>query len=225
MKHYVYKITNNVNGKIYVGVHSTTDFNDGYMGSGKYIKMAIAKYGAHNFTKEQLFEFDQAEDAYLMERELVDHDFIKRSDTYNCDIGGSGGKNWTPELRKKMSEVQKKRFASGDSVWNKGKIMTPEILESMSKRMKGKLSGEKNPMYGVRVRDLMTEEQRIAHSQNISKANKGKVRTDEHKKNYSETAKLRKWLVNKDGVVCSTIDPNDPRLSDPNWQRGRKWKQ
>lgn len=225
MKHYVYKITNTVNGKIYVGVHGTANFDDGYMGSGKFIKMAAAKYGNQNFIKEELAKFDTPEEAYLMEREIVDADFVKRGDTYNCDIGGSGGKDWTPELRKKMSEVQKKRFAGGDSVWNKGKIMTPEILESMSNRMKGKLVGEKNPMYGVRVRDLMTEEQRIAHSQNISKANKGKVRTDEHKKNYSETAKLRKWLVNKDGVVCSTIDPNDPRLLDPNWQRGRKWKQ
>ena len=40
MIHYVYEITNNINGKIYVGVHSTKDVNDGYMGSGKHLKQA-----------------------------------------------------------------------------------------------------------------------------------------------------------------------------------------
>ena len=37
----VYQITNLINGKIYIGVHSTDDINDGYMGSGDLIKMAI----------------------------------------------------------------------------------------------------------------------------------------------------------------------------------------
>jgi hypothetical protein len=45
MRHIIYKITNMVNGKYYVGRHSTTDINDGYMGSGIWIKNAIRKYG------------------------------------------------------------------------------------------------------------------------------------------------------------------------------------
>ena len=42
--HYVYEITNKLNGKIYVGKHSTTNLHDGYMGSGSILKDAIAKY-------------------------------------------------------------------------------------------------------------------------------------------------------------------------------------
>lgn len=41
MKYTVYKITNKINDKIYVGVHSTDNPNDSYMGSGKIIKDAI----------------------------------------------------------------------------------------------------------------------------------------------------------------------------------------
>lgn len=54
MKYYLYQITNLVNNKIYVGVHKTTDMNDGYMGSGKVIRAAIEKYGAENFKKDIL---------------------------------------------------------------------------------------------------------------------------------------------------------------------------
>jgi hypothetical protein len=37
----VYKITNLLNNKYYIGVHSTDDLNDGYLGSGRQIKEAI----------------------------------------------------------------------------------------------------------------------------------------------------------------------------------------
>ena len=52
MEHVVYRITNMINGKKYIGKHSTTDVYDGYFGSGIAIKQAINKYGIDNFKKE-----------------------------------------------------------------------------------------------------------------------------------------------------------------------------
>lgn len=39
----VYKITNQIDGKIYIGSHKTLDLNDSYMGSGKYLRHAQEK--------------------------------------------------------------------------------------------------------------------------------------------------------------------------------------
>ena len=52
MYYLIYKITNNVNNKIYVGKHKTENKNDGYMGSGTILNRAIEKYGLINLPKK-----------------------------------------------------------------------------------------------------------------------------------------------------------------------------
>lgn len=104
MKYIVYKTTNTVNGKIYVGVHRTNpDIFDGYIGCGvtkkdlkksknKGFPAAVKKYGYSNFKREILFEFPDSEEgmiaAYKKESEIVNTDFIKSKDTYNLVLGG-----------------------------------------------------------------------------------------------------------------------------------------
>jgi hypothetical protein len=46
---YVYLISNKVNGKTYVGQHTTEDLNDNYFGSGLLLKRAIKKYGKEKY--------------------------------------------------------------------------------------------------------------------------------------------------------------------------------
>lgn len=87
----VYKITNILNNKIYVGKHQTPDPSDNYMGSGKILLFAIAKYGIHNFKKEIIHVFDTEEEMNKKEAEIVTEEFCKRADTYNLAPGGKGG--------------------------------------------------------------------------------------------------------------------------------------
>lgn len=106
----IYKITNKINGKIYIGKHQTKDLNDDYMGSGKRLWLAIKKYSIENFEKEILFVFDNENDMNTKEAELVTEEFCLREDTYNLCPGGKGGFGYinenvlTSEDRKKAGQ-------------------------------------------------------------------------------------------------------------------------
>lgn len=104
----VYKTTNIVTGKIYIGKHQTSRPNDRYLGSGKAILAAIKKYGPKNFTKEVLFIFETEQEMNDKEKEIVTADFIATEYNYNKGIGGEGGahfkgKRHTEETKQKIS--------------------------------------------------------------------------------------------------------------------------
>ena len=89
--YFLYKSINNINGKIYIGVHQTNDLNDEYMGSGQAIKDAIRKYGKENFSREILYRFKNSDSMYFCEEIIVNQEFINQKNTYNLNLGGYGG--------------------------------------------------------------------------------------------------------------------------------------
>ena len=86
--HYFYKITNNLNGHFYYGVHNTNDLDDGYMGSGTRLHYAYKKYGIENFTKEILKYFNTTREAFEYESEVVNENLINNPFCYNIKLGG-----------------------------------------------------------------------------------------------------------------------------------------
>lgn len=87
MLYTVYKTTNKINGKYYIGSHRTHNPNDGYLGSGVALRRAIEKYEKENFSKEVLFVFDNPEEMFAKEKELVEIG----EHSYNLMEGGKGG--------------------------------------------------------------------------------------------------------------------------------------
>lgn len=90
MYYTIYKITNTVNNKFYIGKHQTDDLDDGYMGSGFVLKRAIEKYGLDKFVKEILYVFDNEEQMNNMEKEIVNEEFLLKEEVYNLQEGGHG---------------------------------------------------------------------------------------------------------------------------------------
>ena len=111
---YVYLITNNINGKKYIGLRSSSTFDDSYWGSGKLIQKAIAKYGRENFTREILHWCETPEQLVECEqREIINRNAADSSEYYNLIatktpimIGESNpffGKQHSEETKKKLS--------------------------------------------------------------------------------------------------------------------------
>lgn len=145
MNFHLYKITNNVTGKIYIGVHQTKNINDSYMGSGKRLRDSIKHHGIDNFTKEILETFQSSEEMYAREKEVVTEEFIASDDNYNLRVGGSGGFDYIRKmgLHKNPNKVPP---------WNKGKVgvqtKSTETREKMSKTLKEKYANQEHHLKG-----------------------------------------------------------------------------
>lgn len=128
----IYRITNLINGKVYVGKHRTLDKNDSYMGSGKLLKRAISKYGIEQFKKEILFECSSEKEMNVKEAEIVNEGFCSRNDTYNLCPGGNGGWGFVNANGLANTERQR-RIAAEQIVMNSNNI---EQRRRSSVRMK-----------------------------------------------------------------------------------------
>ena len=106
--HIIYKTTNMVNKKIYIGAHSTDSLDDGYLGSGYNITESIKKYGRQNFERTILHIFTNPEEMFAKEKEIVCKDFLKQKNVYNIVEGGNGGINKGATGLKHMHHIDSK---------------------------------------------------------------------------------------------------------------------
>ena len=217
MYYTVYKITNLVKNKIYVGVHKTSNLEDDYMGSGKLIKLAIEKYGLENFTKEYIAIFDNAEEMFNMEAMLVNEEFVKRDDTYNLKEGGFGGWDFNcSNLEMQLNKLQKAR--------DKLKILREDdkFKTKVSKNIS--LALKESYKKGNRTSFLKGSEF------------KGKSHSEESKKKIGKSVSIRQsgegnsqfgtiWIYNSTDNINKKIRKDELCLYESfGWIKGRKIK-
>lgn len=177
----IYKTTNLINQKFYVG--KDTHNNPNYYGSGKRLKLAIQKYGLENFRKEIIEVCNTLEELNAREKFWI-KELNAINEGYNISLGGDGGDTISNNPRKK--EIGKKISESnkGRSI---GKTNSKETREKISKALKGKFLGNKNPNYGKNHTDEAKDK--------IRKKALGRVVSDETRKKLSIKNKGKKGFV------------------------------
>jgi hypothetical protein len=212
----IYKTTNQINGKFYIGAHKTEDLNDNYLGSGKLLKRAIEKYGIENFEKEILFVFETAEEMFAKEAELVTDEFLSEHNTYNLKIGGFGGFdyiNTNDSIR--IPKNKKARREADKTISEKYGVINPGQL--------------KHNREASRIRCY--ELRKAGKLLNTPPTFEGKKHTEETKNKISENNKITSagirnsqygtmWI--NDGIVSKKIKASN--TIPEGWVRGRKAK-
>ena len=172
--HFIYKTTNLLSGRYYIGMHSTDDLNDGYLGSGTYLKRSINKHGKENHSIEILEFVNSRKELAAREKEIVSLQEIAKKKCMNLKVGGEGGfskEDWEkgqkvvsallkerwkdPEYREKMIRVRqegvKRLHREGKVKYDTftGKKHSPETIQKMKESHKGAGKGIKNSQYGT----------------------------------------------------------------------------
>jgi hypothetical protein len=148
MVYFLYKTTNLINHKTYIGIHQTENIDDGYIGSGSCFLRAVKKYGKENF-KREIIEFCSTYNELLeKEKKYVNEDWIKNESNYNLKTGGQSSGLLSEESKKKISNTLKAKYAKGELVprYVVPYIATDKQKEQISKTLKNKYaSGELTP--------------------------------------------------------------------------------
>lgn len=221
MYYLIYKITNNVNNKIYIGKHQTEDKNDDYMGSGKILKKAIEKYGLDKFTKEILFECNSLDEMNQKEAEIVDEEFVARLDTYNLQLGGNPGWDYIHKTKKHLigghtaGKLHKEKMLNDkkykENFLNKLYIAmnNEEYKEKVSKGLKLYYQTHDNPF--IRQKHTIESKAKIGKANSIKQ--KGQLNSQ-----YGKC-----WIYNEELKENKSIKKEDlNQWLEKGWKKGRK---
>ncbi len=160
----VYKTTYLNTGQYYYGFHETDNPQDGYLGSGIWVKRAVKKYGKKNFRKNVLSTHPTDVEAYAKEVELIK---LTKNDPLcmNLQEGGRGSFRYINEHG--LSNYLKAAYAGGKKASESGQAVKAaatgrqRMIESGLQKEKGRILGAKNVKSG-HLAGLRTHEHQVA---------------------------------------------------------------
>lgn len=207
----IYKITNKINGKLYIGFTSKsikTRFNNhvAHMKNNNkkncYLQNSLEKHGIQNFKIEPIYQScDQQHTLKIMEPYFIKEYNTFLGEGYNETSGGEGILNYShsEESKRKMSESSK-----GKGYWNKGKKLGPQSEESKKKKSEALMGKAKSKIHAenisrARIGMKFSEE----HCVSIKKARKNQIITESHKRKISESMRL--YFKNKKKLINMSI--------------------
>ena len=175
-KYVIYKTTNLINGRWYIGRRILRSENDPYLGSGKLLKQAIRKHGKENFKREFLHVYDDYQSMIDKERELVNEDVINDSMSYNISFGGLSARLFGKDngMYGHTHKKSTKRKMSCKAT-NRKRTVLSRLKQSISAQ--GKQKGERNSQSKLTQKDVCdikkelmsgTKQETIAQKYNIT---------------------------------------------------------
>lgn len=175
--HYIYKITNLINGKIYIGQSKDTNqrWRQHKLEARKQkpsmiINRAMKKYGIENFRFEVVASCLDQNAANNTETTIVSQENSLAPNGYNVSLGGCNAPK-SEEWKAKMAITMKGKNTSPETQFKKGHNHSEEVRAKLSSSLKGRkpwnkdLPAEKQSFYGKQLTD--------EHKNNLSKANRG----------------------------------------------------
>lgn len=193
--HVIYKTTCLITGKYYIGMHSTDNLNDGYKGSGKYLRHSMNKHGEENHVVEILEHHKSRELLRLREEKIVTLEIIDDPKCMNLRLGGCGGIPGhlvAEETRLKLSKA------------GKGRKHSKVHCERISKSLIGRSHTEETKQK-LRNRNV-TEETKLK----ISVANTGRTQSTEERLLRSQAWK-DKSAYNSKVIVIDGVEYRDAK--------------
>ena len=136
--HFIYKTTNKLTNQYYIGMHSTHNLNDDYIGSGKKLWYSINKYGRDNHIFEILEYLSDRNSLKNREKEIVNYDLLKDNMCLNLNLGGTGGwycANSNSDLQKEKNKKALKKLKwleENDKEWLELKLKRLSISQKNS---------------------------------------------------------------------------------------------
>lgn len=112
--HFVYKTICLLTNHYYIGVHSTDNINDGYLGSGIKFRNYLKKYKPENFSRTIIHFFDTRDDAFRYEKDIVNESVLLDNMCLNVSQGGIGYKHkYNETFKDRISATRKNRIDTG----------------------------------------------------------------------------------------------------------------
>ena len=243
MLYFVYKTTNLINNKTYIGIHKTNNIDDGYLGSGLHFLKAVKKYGKQNFKREILEFCLSYEELLEKEKSYVTEEWVKNGDNYNLKTGGQSSGLLSEISKQKISETLKTKYANGELKprLTAPYIATDEQKEKISKTLKTKYAnGELKPTMtgiepwnkgkkglqipwnkGKKLNSLSDEIKKKISETLKNKHNKGEIKTRKGKEpwNKGKTGLQKAW--NKGIKLEKIMCPYCNKMVDP--LNGKRW--
>jgi len=199
MYHYIYKMTNKLNGCYYIGCRSCKtrpEKDKKYYGSGLWIKNSKKKYGLEEFKKifkkEIWFLCKDRDTKFRCEAWIITKELMRDTLNMNFKLGGASGRYWLNKQRSKETKEKIGEKNKGQIPWNKG-LKTGPLSEKHKRKIGNAISGENHWNYGK----ILTVEERKELSLRF-KDKKKSPRTEEHINNWKIARKR-----NKDNGKCA----------------------